>query len=485
MRLLATLAICACAGCVPSVRAGAYYRSPLYEAAHGTSRTPAAYRVVPPPRGCAPVEPPILLLPALGFTGQSWAEVAARLTSCRARVLVDIPGVGESRVAPAVPTTEVVAALHDIVRAEGGGRPVVLAGNSIGGMLSPWVAALAPGEVAALALFDAPVLPYRLSNWERTTLHPAALGPLIRVVGPYLAERLALPPSALAGRRPSPWTIALTVEQTTDSRRRLAVRDYHFTVASPRELREEEALLPRLRMPVLVVWGDRDRIASPSLAEPVARAFGGRVERVTLHAVGHLAPLEVPAEVARLLDAFLATLPTVGAAPIDPAARRRIPGVYPPGAIIYGARREWFPVLGGAALFSLDARTDLNVMAGVARGSIDGHHPLETGRLVWTAGVGFDNGASSSHGWQFGYLRTSLRLELVWRWAGGFHLDGTLLVDPAFGHADRLGGFGALGYAASALPWVRGFVAYGSFPQTSARVIFGVELDARLTGWLF
>jgi hypothetical protein len=73
----------------------------------------------------------------------------------------------------------------------------------------------------------------------------------------------------------------------------------------------------------------------------------------------------------------------------------------------------------------------------------------------------------------------------VWRWAGGLHLDGTLLVDPLPDRSARVGGFGALGYAPSALPWVRVFAAYGSFPQTSAHPLFGVELDARLTGWLY
>jgi pimeloyl-ACP methyl ester carboxylesterase len=485
MRPLAALAILTCAGCVPAVRAGAYYQSPLYEPARSTTRTPAAYRVVPPPEGCSPVAPPILLLPALGFTGESWAEVATLLKACRARVLVDIPGIGESRVASSVPTSEVVSALRDIIQAEAGGRPVVLVGNSIGGMLSPWIAARAPDEVAGIVLVDAPVIPYPLSSWEKPTLHPVAFGPLIRAVGPYLAERLALPPSALAGRTPSPWTVALTVEQTTDSQRRLSMRDYHFTVASPRELAEERTLLPRLHMPILIIWGDQDRIASPSLVAPIAATFGGPVEHVILHGVGHLPPLEVPAEVARLIDAFVATLPPVAAAAPEAAARRRVRGVHPPGTLIYGARREWFPVLGGAALFSRDARADLAVVAGVARGAIDAHYPLETGRLVWTAGVGFDNAPASGHGWQFGYLRTTLRLELVWRWAGGVHLDGTLLVDPVPEHAGHVGGFGALGYAPSVIPWVRGFVGYGSFPQASAGVIVGVELDVRLTGWLY
>jgi hypothetical protein len=65
------------------------------------------------------------------------------------------------------------------------------------------------------------------------------------------------------------------------------------------------------------------------------------------------------------------------------------------------------------------------------------------------------------------------------------NLDGTLMVDPRPDQPHRVGGFGALGYTPSAVPWVRAFVAYGSFPQTSAGAIFGVEINARLTGWLY
>jgi pimeloyl-ACP methyl ester carboxylesterase len=463
-------------GCVPAVRAGSYYANPLYEPARTTSRTPAAYRVLPPPPGCAPQAPPILLMPALGFTGDSWREVAARLGSCRARILVDTPGIGESREALEVPSEEVVSAIEDIVDAESGGRPVVLAGNSIGGMLAVRLALRRPEKVAALVLVDSPEQPYQLNRWEVTILHPWAMGPLIRLAGPYVATRLALPRSSMAGRVPDPVTVALVVRQTTDSRRRVPMKRYHDTVASSGELAVVRDNLPHLSMPALIVWGKEDQIAKPYLAEAAARALGGPVTVRILDGVGHLAPLEVPEETARILDAFLETLPATEAAP--PGARRQVPGLFPPGSLIYGARREWFPVLGGAALFSTGSPTHLDLIAGVARGSIDGHYPLETGRLVWTAGVGFD-----AH--DFRYLRTSLALELVWRWAGGFSLEGTLLVDPRSGQTDRVGGFGTLGYLPSVLPWLRAFVGYGAFPQATAGAIFGVQITARVTGWMY
>jgi len=82
----------------------------------------------------------------------------------------------------------------------------------------------------------------------------------------------------------------------------------------------------------------------------------------------------------------------------------------------------------------------------------------------------------------FAYLRATGRLELVWRWGGGFHVDGTLLVDPRDG---RAGGYGAVGYTPSVVPWLRGFVGGGALPGEGGRALVGVELDWRLTGLLY
>lgn len=98
-----------------------------------------------------------------------------------------------------------------------------------------------------------------------------------------------------------------------------------------------------------------------------------------------------------------------------------------------------------------------------------------------TAGAALRDGP---RGASFAYLRATARLELVWRWVGGYHVDGTLLVDPRDGH---VGGYGALGYTASVVPWLRGFVGVGRLPgdAAGARFLAGFEVDARLTNWLY
>ena len=82
-------------GCAPTVRAGDYYAAPLMRPAAPRARLQARWRVQPAPAGCATTGAPIVFLPALGLTQHSWAAATAKMTTCRPRVLVDLPVVGE------------------------------------------------------------------------------------------------------------------------------------------------------------------------------------------------------------------------------------------------------------------------------------------------------------------------------------------------------------------------------------------------------
>ena len=63
--------------------------------------------------------------------------------------------------------------------------------------------------------------------------------------------------------------------------------------------------LPRIRGPVMLVWGEEDRVVPFGYARRYADALGGetRIERVP--GAGHLADLDAPDEVARRVLAFL------------------------------------------------------------------------------------------------------------------------------------------------------------------------------------
>jgi pimeloyl-ACP methyl ester carboxylesterase len=53
----------------------------------------------------------------------------------------------------------------------------------------------------------------------------------------------------------------------------------------------------RVRVPTLVIWGDRDRLVAPRLAPRTAAVLRGKL--LVLPGVGHVAQIEAPDEVAR------------------------------------------------------------------------------------------------------------------------------------------------------------------------------------------
>jgi pimeloyl-ACP methyl ester carboxylesterase len=478
VRALALLLVAA-VGCAPTVRAGDFYATPLQRSAAPRARIEARWRVQPPPAGCGAPGAPIVLLPALGLSQHSWAGVTAALAACRARVLVDLPGIGEAPVTGDLDAEATLQAVTDVVDAVAPGGRVVLAGHSLGAAVVTRLAPRLGARVEAVVLVAAPVAPFTLNRWERLLLIPSLWPPLFHLAGAWAGVRLGLQRVSSGGDRAEPLDVALIAADWSDHRRRGAVLQYYRAFLAAAEVPKSEAALAQLRAPTLLVWGAEDRIVTLDVLHAAERRLGGApVTTRIVPGVGHLVTMSAPRAVAGAIDDFLAARPVPpqpwrGDGGAETVAGRR------PGETVWGPRRELFPLVGVGALVPLDGRVDLSFVAGLARGGIDPRYPLESGRVAFTVGAAVRGEAA---GWSFAYLRATGRLELVWRWGGGYHVDGTLLVDPRDG---RVGGYGAVGYTPSVVPWVRAFVGGGALPGERARLLVGVELDARLTSWLY
>jgi pimeloyl-ACP methyl ester carboxylesterase len=70
-------------------------------------------------------------------------------------------------------------------------------------------------------------------------------------------------------------------------------------------LRQPEPLLARIRVPVLLLWGERDAMVPVSNAQDYLRALPD-ARLVVLPGIGHVPMEEAPAEVTRVLREFLA-----------------------------------------------------------------------------------------------------------------------------------------------------------------------------------
>ena len=107
--------------------------------------------------------PRIVLVHGLGGSHLNWMRVAPQLTRYGRVLAPDLPGFGLTPVAGRATTVDAYAALLDRVLDQTCDAPVVLAGNSMGGLIALTVAALHPQRVAGLVLVDA-VLP---GLWRR------------------------------------------------------------------------------------------------------------------------------------------------------------------------------------------------------------------------------------------------------------------------------------------------------------------------------
>jgi len=200
-------------------------------------------------------------------------------------IALDLPGFGATPEPPAPwgsrEYAEAVAAVAEEV-----GRPLVVLGHSFGGRVGLELAVLRPDLVRALVLTGVP--------------HLVSAGPTRR---PRLRFRLLRRLHA----------IGLVSDRRMDAaRHRYGSADYRASEGRMREVfvrivqERYDDLLPQLRCPVWLVWGENDGDAPVE----TARAAADRIEKATLsvlHGVGHLTPTEAPQALRAVLEEAVAS----------------------------------------------------------------------------------------------------------------------------------------------------------------------------------
>jgi pimeloyl-ACP methyl ester carboxylesterase len=254
---------------------------------------------------------PLLLLHGWSDSADTWRPLLGRLARRGVRaVALDLPGFGLAdrldRAEPVLPQLDrflAAAVACESERAEG--RPVTVAGNSLGGC-----AALRAAEDRSLPI--AGVVPIAPAGLDMAAWFGIVEGaPLVRFVLrvpvplPEVVVREAIGRAyrTLAYARPGEVEPEVIRSFTRHLRNR---RDVIRVLATGRRLLAEirdPFRLDRVACPVLLVWGDRDRMVFASGAERVLREIpAARLELI--EGCGHCPQIEATQRLAELLETF-------------------------------------------------------------------------------------------------------------------------------------------------------------------------------------
>ncbi len=250
---------------------------------------------------------PIVFVHGLGGSHLNWCLIGPQLAAGRRAVALDLHGFGLTPGTRGNATVHANQQLLDRFMREVTGTPVILAGSSMGGLISLLQTAAAPDTVQGLVLVDPALpLPIQAPDWPVTGqfLLQAVPG-----LGAAYARKMQSRPPQLAVQRLIELCFAdpsradptmLTASIALASRRQaIPARDEAFLAASRSLMlvtgrrRRYWEMMAAVRVPVLLIGGDADRLV-PVAAVRQAGARQPDWDTVIMAGVGHTPQLEVP-----------------------------------------------------------------------------------------------------------------------------------------------------------------------------------------------
>ncbi|WP_376087112.1 alpha/beta fold hydrolase [Roseomonas sp. CCTCC AB2023176] len=245
--------------------------------------------------------PPVILLHGFASSLHTWEDWAGMLAADHRVIRLDLPGFGLTGADPSgdysdARTVEVITALMDrlgVARAD-------VVGSSMGGRIAWTMAATRPERVDRLVL----MAPDGFAGPGRTYGTPQRVPFLLRLL-PYTLPT----PLLRASLEPAYADKAVLTEATLDRYRAMllapGVRQAILDRSATAVLQEPEPILRRIRAPVLLLWGQEDRMIPASHAADYQRALP-EARLVVLPGLGHVPMEEDPARSLAPVRDFLA-----------------------------------------------------------------------------------------------------------------------------------------------------------------------------------
>jgi pimeloyl-ACP methyl ester carboxylesterase len=202
------------------------------------------------------------------------------------------------------------------------GQPMILVGNSIGSLVALVAAARHPEMATSLIMVSLPDLSAEqemipkpiqplVNGLKKIILNPPLLHTLFKIVSrPKVARKWA----QIAYANPDRVTddlIDLFLTPAQEQEAPAAFVRIMQGMTSSDFSPNIRKLLPELEIPMLLLWGDEDRMIPPGTADVLIK-LNPRLELVNLEAVGHCAHHEVPEVVNNKIRVWLDALAGVG-----------------------------------------------------------------------------------------------------------------------------------------------------------------------------
>ncbi len=255
-----------------------------------------------------PAGRPVVLLHGIGRSLEDWEPQYSLLSEGNRLIGMDLPGFGRTPRRPEPASIDALArGVLATLDALGETRPVHLVGNSLGGAVSLGILGAAPDRVASVVLVNSGGFGREVTYLLRLLgipgvgkallRRPTRLGALHTERSLYATKSHATPERvahALAlGREPG--AAAFMSEAATALGTLRGVRP---------EWRRDLLTAARANAkPMLIVWGDKDRILPPQHFEAARRAFP-HAQSHLFPATGHMPQIERATEFATLVRDF-------------------------------------------------------------------------------------------------------------------------------------------------------------------------------------
>jgi len=263
---------------------------------------------------------PVVFVHGLGGSHLNWCLIGPQLAAGRRAVALDLHGFGLTPGGRFTSTVQRNARLLEKFVREVTGTPVILVGNSMGGLISILHTTAAPDTVRGLVLVDPALPPPRRAPDRQVASQFLAfalpgLGELyVRQVmsrrTPQLAVQRVIDLCFADPSRADPAMLTASIALAAERQNQYHAYATAFLAASRSLMRVVSQrrryweMMASVPVPVLLIGGEADRLV-PAASMRKAAARNPRWETVILPGVGHTPQLEVPDNVIGTLRDWL------------------------------------------------------------------------------------------------------------------------------------------------------------------------------------